>query len=292
MTEDEYLDRMLRLANVVLVSSQAHRKQALAIAPSIEDRCHVIPERVDLKALKTPGRTPEQVLIDLGIPRGSLVVAGCGQFAWRKGVDLFAQVAARVVSAVRSHSVYFVWIGAPAEPPANTIAWTTRRQFDFDVRRLGLEDRVILVPPTPDAAAYIRAADVFISPSREDPFPLVAIEAAAFGKPVVCFDSSGTAEMVRGDAGAVIPHLDVLAMSNAVNGLVENEPARLSAGAVAAARAAEYDVSRIAPRVLAIIDQLVNSPSGTLPGSAGGTSTQTERTDRASVRCARAGPEP
>jgi hypothetical protein len=43
-------------------------------------------------------------------------------------------------------------------------------------------------------------------------------------------------------------------MSAAVEAFLENESRRIAAGEVAASRAAEYDVSRIAPRLLAVIE--------------------------------------
>jgi glycosyltransferase involved in cell wall biosynthesis len=257
MNEDQYIHRTLGIADTVLVPSEASRNQVLGDFPSIRDRCRVIPELIDVKSLRNRGRAPEEVRTEHGIPSGSLVVVACGSFDWRKANDLFVQVAARVIPAIRTHPVYFLWVGAPSEPALDTAAWLIRKQFDFEVQSLGLGDRIILVPPTPEVAAYIDAADLFLLPSREDPFPLVAIEAAALGKPVVCFDSSGTAEMVAGGAGVAVPHLDILAMSAAVRRFLEDSQARRSAGAIAAKRAEAYDVSQIAPRLLTTIEGLV-----------------------------------
>src|SRR5205814_4023764 len=65
-----------------------------------------------------------------------------------------------------------------------------------------------------DARPYLRAGDVFLLSSREDPFPLVALEAAQCGLPILCFaDSGGMQEFVEGDAGYVVPAADVEAMA-------------------------------------------------------------------------------
>src|SRR6266487_2411108 len=165
---------------------------------------------------------------------------------------------------MRSRPGFFVWIGAPPNPPRGTVAWVQRRQFDFDVNSVGLRERVILVPPSSAAASYIATGDVFLLPSREDPFPLVAIEAAALGKPIVCFASSGTASMVGRDAGAVVPHLNIVEMSLAVEGFLEDPLSRESAGVIAARRAAGFDVSKVAPQVLGAIARLLQEGSGTV----------------------------
>jgi glycosyltransferase involved in cell wall biosynthesis len=257
MTEDEYVGKTLDLADAILVPSEVNRREVLAIAPSIDPRCRVIPEMIDVNAVQASTRPSSEIRAELGIPSQALVVAACGSFDWRKASDLFVQVAARVIADTRSEPVYFMWIGVPSDPAFGTIAWSTRRQFDFDARSLGVAERMILVPPVPDAAPYVGAADVFLLPSREDPFPLAAIEAAALGKPIVCFDSAGTAEMIGEGAGTVIPYLDVPAMSAAVQSYLEDPEARRSAGALAAERAAEYEVSKIMPRVLAAVSDLL-----------------------------------
>jgi glycosyltransferase involved in cell wall biosynthesis len=52
-------------------------------------------------------------------------------------------------------------------------------------------------------------------PSREDPYPVVVLEAAAEKIPTVCFENSGGApEFVCPDAGTVAPYLDVEATTN------------------------------------------------------------------------------
>jgi glycosyltransferase involved in cell wall biosynthesis len=195
-------------------------------------------------------------------------VAACGTLEHRKGTDLFVQVAMRVIEALAGQPVYFVWVGVPASPPPYTIAWSTRNEFEFDVRSLGLEDRVILVPQSPDPAEYLAASDIFLLPSREDPFPLVAIEAAAVGKPVVCFESSGTAEMIGPDAGIAVRHLDVEAMSVAVRKLLDDPAARASAGQAAARRARDHDIAKVAPQLLAEIERLAGRALRS-PASAG-----------------------
>ena len=83
-----------------------------------------------------------------------------------------------------------------------------------------------------DARPYLRAADVFLVTSREDPFPLVALEAAECGVPIVCFaDAGGMPTFVEADAGIVVPFEDVDAMAAAVAALCADEPRRQALGA-------------------------------------------------------------
>jgi glycosyltransferase involved in cell wall biosynthesis len=73
-----------------------------------------------------------------------------------------------------------------------------------------------------DTASYFGAADAFALTSREDPFPMVNLEAMARGVPVVAFvDAGGAVEVLTQRAGIVVPYLDVKAMAREIVALCE-----------------------------------------------------------------------
>jgi len=85
--------------------------------------------------------------------------------------------------------VHFVWVGRwddSSKPWAN-----------HDVRQLGLTGRIHFVGETKQPARYFAAADTFVMPSREESCGMVALKAAASGRPVVSFQGAvGAAEML------------------------------------------------------------------------------------------------
>ena len=72
-------------------------------------------------------------------------------------------------------------------------------------RRLGLTDRVHFLGSAGDMAAFYRAGDFLVMPSRYEPFGLVALEAMASGLPVITFANAGAAEVIPASAGIVLP---------------------------------------------------------------------------------------
>ena len=146
---------------------------------------------------------------ELGFSGDSFLVAACGSVEWRKGPDLFLQIAAAAVRA--EPSLRFMWVGgAPAGSDDG-------RRLLHDIDRSGLGDVVKVTGFAPDPARYFAAADVFALTSREDPFPLVCLEAANLGKPVICFaGGGGMPEFVGEDAGKVVPYGDTAAFANAI----------------------------------------------------------------------------
>jgi glycosyltransferase involved in cell wall biosynthesis len=115
--------------------------------------------------------------------------------------------------------VYFVWVGLPTGPLHNDLT--------LDVAKAGLTDRVRFVAPTPDVLRYMARFDLFLLCSREDPYPLVMLEAGLSGVPVVCFDGAGgAAELVEADGGVVVPYLDLLSMAQALQSLIDDPDRR------------------------------------------------------------------
>lgn len=184
----------------------------------------------------------------LGISPDALLVGGVGTMDWRKGPDLFVQLAAMVTRRLPDADVNFVWAGGDAVGP-------TRGGLLTDARRLGLGDRIKFVGPVEQPAQLFGAMDVFALTSREDPFPLVMLEAAAAGVPLVCFAGGGGApEFVDPDAGRVTAYLDVAGMAAAVSDLLEREDERQRLGQIAAERVRQrHTVDQAGPVLVDVI---------------------------------------
>jgi glycosyltransferase involved in cell wall biosynthesis len=163
----------------------------------------------------------------LGIGPDELVVGAAGTADWRKGADLFLQVAARVRRAAPGLPVRFVWVGRVMEHEGAA--------HRHDVEAASLDDLVTFVGEVPDPASYVSQVDVFCLTSREDPFPLVCLEAGALGVPVVTFDNGGMVELASAGDGepllAAVPYMDVEAMADAVITLLRDRDGARRAGA-------------------------------------------------------------
>ncbi len=72
-------------------------------------------------------------------------------------------------------------------------------------------------------------ANLFILTSREDPFPLAAIEAGLLGLPIVCFQkATGIAEVINKEC--TIPYLDVDKMASKIIELLHDKTKREQLG--------------------------------------------------------------
>ncbi len=182
-----------------------------------------------------------------GIDPDHLVVGACGTIEPRKGTDLFLELAWQLARADLPAPVTCVWVGGDPDGIARAEARATA---------LGLSERVRFVGRQDDPAAWFALFDVFVLPSREDPFPLVCIEAAAVGTPIVAFDTGGIPELLRQGCGEVAPYPDVSAMAGAVRALLLDDDRRHALGERGRELARDdHDVSVLAPRLWGAIER-------------------------------------
>jgi glycosyltransferase involved in cell wall biosynthesis len=175
---------------------------------------HEAPEETGAERLRPPGHEKD------------FLVVGMGRVQFRKGVDLFVSMAARVVQHRPDAPIRFVWIGdgySPTDPTEFPTYLTDQ------LARAGLGKRLTLAGEFSDLIEVFATADVLVLTSRLDPMPNTSVEALSRGLPVICFDkASGIAEILSEDADTrdlVVPYLDTAAMARLVVDL-EADPER------------------------------------------------------------------
>jgi glycosyltransferase involved in cell wall biosynthesis len=195
--------------------------------------------RSDLRALGRRRR-------ELGIHPESSIVMGAGTIDWRKGPDLFVQLAAEVQRRTRD-PVAFVWVGGD-------LVGTDIERLLSDIDR-SRAHHVHFVGTKPSPLPWFDLADVFALTSREDPFPLVCLEHAAMGHPIVTYRNGGMVELLEAAgpeaALGIVDHLDVGALADRTIAFLESDELHRLAGSQLRRRVLEHhDSEHAAPRLL------------------------------------------
>ena len=83
-------------------------------------------------------------------------------------------------------------------------------------RLAGGDPRIRLLGFRSDVNAALQAMDLFVSPSREEAFPLAILEAMRAGLPVIARATQGPLEMLAGQPAQIVPIGDVAALGDAI----------------------------------------------------------------------------
>ncbi len=213
-----------------------------------EAKVQVIYECIDLKKLDNPEITSPGSLKKKIAKR--FVVGGSGTVHWRKGPEFFILVAHELQRRGFADKIKFVWVGKLSGQESVII--------DEDLKKTGLKEMVLFTGELEDPYPVYRMFDVFLLTSREDPFPLVALESAWYHTPVICFDKgNGTAEFVKQGAGYVTPYMDIPAMADKLEELFNNRSTAKHLGEKAHHLVKAYDIENIGPMVYKVIEELL-----------------------------------
>jgi glycosyltransferase involved in cell wall biosynthesis len=208
-----------------------------------------IPNALDIQAYAP--RDKSFARRTLGLPADARVLLFVSQHSLAekaKGFDLLMTMLAQMD---RPRNLHLVTLG-PDFP----------FQVDIPHRHLGhiFDDHVL--------SMIYSAADLFITPSLQDNFPNVVLEAIACGTPVVGFAIGGIPEIVRkGLTGEVVPAGDIRELRNAVEFLLREETVReqLSRSCREVA-VREYSLEVQAARYLKIYTQMLGEPGPQVRG--------------------------
>jgi glycosyltransferase involved in cell wall biosynthesis len=130
-------------------------------------------------------------------------------------------------------------------------------RFRAQAERCGIGDRVRFFGVRSDTERFYQAADVFVLPSRYEAFPLVSLEAAASGIPVVATRVNGVEEIVGDDEGGLIVERTPEAFGLALAHIGTDRALRLKLGETARSRALMFTWERSVASVLEIYRELL-----------------------------------
>ncbi|WP_421121309.1 glycosyltransferase family 4 protein [Aquihabitans daechungensis] len=210
------------------------------VAEMVVERWGVEPERVSVVGSFTDPPT-DAAAPDGGPPRPDVLAVG--SLVPRKGAE---HVVALVALLARDRAgLRAAWVGGDRSGPYADLIRT-------DVTAAGLGAVLTLPGEVADVEPWWPTAGVVVHLAREDPAPLVALEAGLRAIPVVTWDTGGAADLLRraGLDDLVAAPGDLVAVADAVARLLDDGSARAAAGAALRTAAAERTTERLAPALL------------------------------------------
>jgi O-antigen biosynthesis protein len=206
---EESIATIAREADRVVFAADVVRDRFAELTGMAPEKAVIRPQGV-LAPNRFEGRREQarrELRTRLGLGDDTRIVLSVGFADRRKGIDLFVDVGLDVIS--RMERVVFVWVGHH-----DAGAFEAARER---VVRAGAEDGFRFPGLVDGADLFFAGADAYLMTSREDPFPLVVLDALDAELPTIGFDGAGGfVELLRRDCGILVPYLDVRAMADAL----------------------------------------------------------------------------
>jgi glycosyltransferase involved in cell wall biosynthesis len=125
---------------------------------------------------------------------------------------------------------------------------------------LGLKDRVYFLGYRSDISEIVKAADLFVFPSRYEPFGMVVSEAMAAGLPVITAATTGASEIVTTECGVVLADSeDTQGLAVAMAMLAKDGELRKQMGKVGRAIAEQHTWASKAQSYLDLFEELAKN---------------------------------
>ena len=216
------------------------------------ERILLVPNGIDIDRF-TPASAEEQraLRVMLGLPIDRPVIVFVGFFSSDK----------------QPRVLFDAWRRSPAESVLMFVGATHSSYFEVDeairpameaeAGRAGVADRLKFVGVTHDVPSHLRAADLFVLPSKREGLPVALLEAMACGLPCVASRLPGSTEAIIDDGsnGVLVAPGDVAALTTAIGTLLADHDLRRRLGTAARATIAHrYASGGVADRWLEAYD--------------------------------------
>jgi L-malate glycosyltransferase len=227
------------------------RARRLEVIDNPFDLVRLDPARIDRSAARAA----------LGLANGAPVLSLVGQITPWKGQE----EAVRALAMLRStHPEAILLVVGETKFTTRATRYDNRaylRGLHEIIGQLGLQGAVRFLGEREDVPAILRASDVALAPSWDEPFGRAVVEAMAMGVPTVATRVGGPSEIIDdGIDGVLVAPRRPEAWSTAIGRLLDDEPGRLAMGAAARRTAlARFGRERHAVDVVALYREVLGA---------------------------------
>lgn len=232
--------------------------QGAGLSRQYKDRVRVVVNATEVRNYSSDERiAAKQRICNLaGLDPEQPLVVAAGRLSPEKGAAILVDAAAKLSNL--EPSLQFVVFGDGIE----------RGRITQRICDQGLGSSFKLVGHQPDFSELVCGADLLVNPSFTEEMPNVVLEAMSAGVPIVATAVGGVPELASGDAIALVPPGNALALSNAILDLAGKPEKRESMIKKAWARLSEdYSPARQRDQLRSLYEEYVALRKHTLPAS-------------------------
>ena len=251
--------QVMKMADKIVAATPAEESQLEFLYGVDKQKIVTIPPGVDTARFYPIRQDEAKEAIDINCKNRLLLFVG--RIEPLKGLQNLIRALALIRSSgVNAGNCYcLVVIGGEPDAAPETMSAEMARLKSLG-RELGLDDFIVFLGKRAQETLpyYYSAADILIMPSYYESFGMVALEAMAFGTPVVASQVGGLPFLVQdGITGFVVPGGSPEALVEPLTRLMTHADLREKMGKQAADYAQQYAWEKITRRIMSVYDSLL-----------------------------------
>ncbi len=168
---------LVKRADLVTINSEFIRRKATGLAPRLRSKGRVLGNGVDLEEIEKaePYQSDHPFIL------------GLGRLVPKKGFDVLVNAFGNIAASFPNHQLIIAGDGPE------------RSKLESLIEKLSLERKVTLLGRVTHekALSLFKSCDLFVLPSRKEPFGIVLLEAMAAGAPIVATEVGGVTEIIK-----------------------------------------------------------------------------------------------
>lgn len=189
---EKYLTSKSNVNISVSVSNQQTGKDHISSFQSIVINNGIDPKKFD------PGKNFKDVRSEFGIKNDDILLLFIARFTSHKQPLALIEAFAKALPQNNKLHLLMVGDGDQKEEAVQLI------------RKLGIENKVTLLPFRQDVPDVLAAADIFVLPSLWEGLPIGLLEAMAMGKAIIASNVDGTKEIIQHNINGLLVQTDNL----------------------------------------------------------------------------------
>jgi len=235
-----------RFTDALVTVTPLMNEKGLRFGVGEESQFVTIRSGIEIDRYASPSRDRASMRAELGIPPDAPVVGSVMRLSPPKAPHVIIEATHDLLAVHPELRVVIVGDG------------TQRARVEGLIRKLGLEERVILTGLRTDVGDLLGAFDVFVLPTYWEGLPRVIPQAMAASLPVVASDVDGNAEIVEpGVNGLLVPPDDRAGFARAILEIL-GDPATARRMGEAGRRCADaFHVDRMVADIEVLYDRLL-----------------------------------
>lgn len=260
-----FVSKILNIRTLTSVQSKVDKhkrlsyKSKILIAVSETIKNHLITEfLIDESRIRVINNfiDPQELLTNselsfnrdnIGLSDDNFIVTFVGRFSKEKGIDVLLKAISKI--QLKYKKVILLMIGAGEE----------KDQIENYIHVNNLN--AIILPPAEKIFKYYKNSNVIVLPSRNDPFPMVMLEAGLFNKPFIGSEVDGIAEFIEdGVDGFLFEPDNAVDLAEKIK-FVLNHPSDIKIAAEALHKKVikYYTAAKILPKYEKLYSDLINA---------------------------------